>query len=356
MALGSRWAGVLRRCQWVKVLALGSLLVLGGAFAERTMSAGSRRRSLEKIRTATSAADGGGSVVKVDDAKFDQYIAGVPRQYEAFVFFTATGSSFKCSACGPQFEEFKTMAESYQVAKAKTPEILNEIDIYFFVADYGQNRGSFQKLGLQSVPKILHFPPSLGEGEGGRYAVDQSRHLQSVGEVKAEAMARFVKDKTGIAIPIVRPEPPVAAILCTLLVLAMLMIKPIISNLGRLLRTIRNKYLWLTITLLVYTFGISGGVYDIIRNPAPFVLNKDESIRWFHPQSNAQFVVEGFITGGLTLLCGLSGILLVHVAPKIKHKQVQQVAVMVFGVGFLMLFYNVMRLYKSKNPWYRPVF
>lgn len=33
------------------------------------------------------------------------------------------------------------------------------------------------------------------------------------------------------------------------------------------------------------------------------------------PQSNVQFVVEGFITGVLTLMCGMSGILLVHVSP-----------------------------------------
>ncbi|CAN0484222.1 unnamed protein product, partial [Hapterophycus canaliculatus] len=51
-----------------------------------------------------------------------------------------------------------------------------------------------------------------------------------------------------------------------------------------LLRAVRNKYLWLTISLMVYTFGISGGVYDIIRNPAPFMLKQDGSIMWFHPQ------------------------------------------------------------------------
>lgn len=31
-------------------------------------------------------------------------------------------------------------------------------------------------------------------------------------------------------------------------------------------------------------------------------------------QSNVQFVAEGFITGIMTLMCGLSGILLVHVS------------------------------------------
>ena len=53
---------------------------------------------------------------------------------------------------------------------------------------------------------------------------------------------------------------------------------------GAILRAIRNKYLWLAVSLLVYTFGISGGVYDIIRHPAPFMMKQDGTLMWFHPQ------------------------------------------------------------------------
>lgn len=60
------------------------------------------------------------------------------------------------------------------------------------------------QLGLQTVPKILHFPPALAEGDGGRYAIDQSQHMHMAGQVKAEDMARFVKEKTGVSFPIVR--------------------------------------------------------------------------------------------------------------------------------------------------------
>lgn len=58
-------------------------------------SAGVRRRSLEKARASTP----GGAVVAVDDVKFDRFITGVPRQYEAVVFFTASGASYKCASC-----------------------------------------------------------------------------------------------------------------------------------------------------------------------------------------------------------------------------------------------------------------
>lgn len=38
-------------------------------------------------------------MVTVDDNKFDRFITGVPRQYEAVVFFTAAGASYKCTSC-----------------------------------------------------------------------------------------------------------------------------------------------------------------------------------------------------------------------------------------------------------------
>lgn len=64
-------------------------------------SAGSRRRSLEKLRAAggSKGQAGGGAVVVVDETKFDRYITGVPRQYEAVVFFTAAGANYKCTSC-----------------------------------------------------------------------------------------------------------------------------------------------------------------------------------------------------------------------------------------------------------------
>lgn len=63
----------------------------------------------------------------------------------------------------PHLEEFNIMAESYQAAKAETPEVLNGLDIYFFVADFSQNQMSFQQvshvlfdlLALESLKYIV---------------------------------------------------------------------------------------------------------------------------------------------------------------------------------------------------------
>ena len=47
------------------------------------------------------------------------------------------------------------MAESYQAARADNPEILNGLDIYFFVADFSLNQNSFQQVSRWSL--LLSF-------------------------------------------------------------------------------------------------------------------------------------------------------------------------------------------------------
>ena len=65
-------------------------------------------------------------------------------------------------------------------------------------------RQTIVQVGLQTVPRIVHFPSALAEGEGGRYAVDPSQQMQMMNKVEAEDIARFVKDRTGATVSIVR--------------------------------------------------------------------------------------------------------------------------------------------------------
>ncbi|CAM9569157.1 unnamed protein product, partial [Choristocarpus tenellus] len=108
-----------------------------------------------------------GLVVPVDDAKYHRFVAGVPRQYDVFVLFTAEDPAYKCPTCKAFGEEFRVLAESYDAAQRNQPENLKGVDIFFVMADFASNKGVFQRLGLQSVPKLIHFPAYLTEPEGG---------------------------------------------------------------------------------------------------------------------------------------------------------------------------------------------
>lgn len=55
------------------------------------------------------------------------------------------------------------------------------------------------------MPKVIHFPPALAEGEEGRYVIaDATQHMNMGGKASADNMARFVKDRTGASIEIKR--------------------------------------------------------------------------------------------------------------------------------------------------------
>jgi phosphatidylserine synthase len=73
----------------------------------------------------------------------------------------------------------------------------------------------------------------------------------------------------------------------------------------------------------------------------------------FHPQNNAQYVVEGFLVG-LTMLCAACSVLcLIVVAPKFKSQLARDVVAGGCCAAFFVLFVTVLRWYTMKNRWVR---
>ncbi|CAN0032325.1 unnamed protein product [Discosporangium mesarthrocarpum] len=130
---------------------------------------------------------------------------------------------------------------------------------------------------------------------------------------------------------------------------------PSISK-GALVRLVRSRKLWMVVSMLIYVFSVSGGVYDIIRNPPIYSYHPQGGggVRWFHPAPNVQFVAEGFITGIMNLITGMAGVILIQAAPNLKDPKARSTMAMTASVVFVYLFYQVMSLYRTKNRWYRP--
>lgn len=57
------------------------------------------------------------------------------------------------------------------------------------------------------MPRVIHFPPVLAEGEEGRYIIaDPAQYMYMERNKSTEDLARFVKDRTGELILITRQE------------------------------------------------------------------------------------------------------------------------------------------------------
>lgn len=103
----------------------------------------------------------------------------------------------------------------------------------------------------------------------------------------------------------------------------------------------------------IYFLSISGFVFDIIRNPPPFVCQQGRGCMFIHPQSGTQFVVEGFIIGGLNLACAAAAVRLVRTYAAGRKAAEQHVATTVVSlVAFALLYSQILAIYRGKNPWY----
>ena len=73
---------------------------------------------------------------------------------------------------------------------------------------------------------------------------------------------------------------------------------------------------------------------------------------FFYPQSNNQFVVEGFVIGFLNLSCAGSLIFVTLFAPNFKDEQNRTIGMIIGTVVFAFCFRSIRSLYILKNNWY----
>lgn len=100
----------------------------------------------------------------------------------------------------------------------------------------------------------------------------------------------------------------------------------------------------------MYFVSVSGGVFDIIRNPLPFYCTRG-GCSFVHPSSSYQFVVEGLIVGGLNMACAAAVVFLSRNAWKLDQAN-RGMAVGIAVVVFVLLYGQLVGLYRFKSRWY----
>ena len=78
------------------------------------------------------------------------------------------------------------------------------------------------------------------------------------------------------------------------------------------------------ISLTFYTFAISGGMYNIIKNTDFNGKNEDGSIKYVADGSRNQYGIESYLAGGLQIAIGIFAIAMCSLATKPIHKEKQK--------------------------------
>ncbi|KRY36423.1 putative dolichyl-diphosphooligosaccharide--protein glycosyltransferase subunit 3, partial [Trichinella spiralis] len=193
-------------------------------------------------------------------------------------------------------DEFEVVASSYRFTN------MNSKRLYFVLADYEEAGEVFHTLGISAIPIILHVPPR------GNLKRQDKMDFQRSG-IQAEAIAKWVHERTDVVIPVMRPPNyagPVALFLLLMLVCGLLYMKR--SSLDFLY----NRNLWGFLALCITFAFLSGQMWNHIRSP-PFFYHNPKTGQWtiFSQGTQMQFIVETYIVALIYMAITMGFILLV---------------------------------------------
>lgn len=273
-------------------------------------------------------------VVKLDAKTFDLIISP-QRDWSASIHFTALDKRRKCTPC----REFEPSWVAVAKAWSKVPP--SERDSHFFATiDFDDGQTVFQRMGLQSAPVVMNYPPATGPRKSANPDTPIT-HDFSYGfdpQPLAEQLSAF----TPIAIPF---RPPinwakwgVGAFFTLSGVLAIRFLAPVL----------RNRWTWATITVLTSLVMTSGYMFTRIRgmpNTAP-----DGS--WISPGFQSQYGQETVVVATLYGLLSASFLMLTLVAPLQASPTRQRTQIYLWTGVIFILFSVLVSFFRVKNRGY----
>ncbi|KAJ3022854.1 oligosaccharyl transferase subunit ost3/OST6 [Thoreauomyces humboldtii] len=223
------------------------------------------------------------TAIRLAAGDFDYVTAG-PRNYSLIVSLTALAPEMGCVPCRAFEQEFNLVAYSWQ-----RKNIRNKL--YFAQLEFNDGREVFQKLKVQSVPMILHFPPT--EASNADFEVYDLNRWGLTGN----ALVKFVNQAAHVNFAVRRPIDwnhygLVGASGLGFLVALRLTWKYVVA-------VLQSRKLWSTALIGWSVLMCSGHMWNTIRTP-PYTGMKNDKPEIVAPGFQNQFVLETQLVG---ILC-----------------------------------------------------
>lgn len=220
-------------------------------------------------------------VIKLNVDKFKRFIGSqsVPRNYSFIVMMTALSPQRSCHICRQAHEEFLVTATSF-----RNSPYFESKRLYFGSVDYDEGSDIFNSLGINSAPCFLYF------NEKGNFKNPDELNIQRLG-FGADVISRWVAEKTGMSIKIIRPPNLSVPIMMGLLVMTVLAILYMSRN---SLTMLFNRNVWAISAVAIVLLMTSGQMWNHIRG-APLMQRGRNQNNYIHSSSSGQFVVETYL-------------------------------------------------------------
>lgn len=280
-----------------------------------------------------------GDVIKLDGEMYTKLLRTAPRNYSVVLMLTSLNPRQNCKPCVHVAQEFAVAANSWRRSNKYVPSSL-----YFAIAEFDSSPEIFEKLKLQTIPVIMHFPPV------GSPKPDDTYKMQTLG-LEAESIAKFVTERTSNAFLIYRPPDysKYILIIATLLVASLAIYK----FLPDIFKLYRNPTVWAIVSVLFCCNFASGAMWNQIRQPA-YSYNHPQSGEpvLFHPSSQSQFGIESHIVLVLYAVASSAIILLNMSAPYYSSAIKRRSAVYMYLGIFAFILSLIFAVFRSKQRGY----
>lgn len=275
------------------------------------------------------------SVLKFNTQKFKEYIRQTPRNYSVILMLTALQPARQCQICRHASDEFTILANSYRYS----PTYSNKL--FFAVVDFDDGQEVFQLLKLNTAPIFMHFPAK------GKSKSADTMDIHRVG-FSAEAIAKFVHERTDIQIRIFRPpnySGTLAVVTMAAVVAGVLYLKR--NN----LEFLYNKQMWGAFAVFFCFTMISGQMWNHIRGPPLVHKSQSGGIAYIHGSSQGQLVIETYIVMFLNAMIVLGMILLTESGSQTDMRKSRIMTIV--GLGLVAIFFSLLlSVFRSKAMGY----
>ena len=221
-----------------------------------------RNRVLSTLLSSTSTSPS--SVVYLGDGNFTKFVVERPREYFAFMLFTATAAQYQCSVCVKTKQTFIDAANHYsnQYEFDTTPA---DRRIVFFVLEVDSARSVFSDMQLETVPRVYMLPPTTSKTPKSKisdFEVESRILLEGTASILGE-----VRSLTGVEVKILLDPAPALLGLCLVALLVALFVSGAASDVLGSLLWYQSPKIWVVVSSVRFSIATSAYLTLIMRPP-----------------------------------------------------------------------------------------
>lgn len=257
----------------------------------------------------------------------------------------------QCPYCPVVLDMFVKTAETYQNTLGNggySSTTFRNNPIFFATCDYQSCMNVMKSVGIDSLPRVGVIVPST-KLKPQRGQPQRPYGIQYMDLSRENDVAAFISAKTGHSMEVPLSSLELVTAVASLAFLAILFVVMVLPKLSTIYK---QPMFWFAMSLAVYGFVMSGGVYNSIHNPGWYYKAPNGAVTLIYPSPRQQFIVEGLLMSATLTGIGLITISLTQYIPLAKDPWQQRVLFAIIATAWVACYRFLFSVFRMKNRHY----